>query len=99
MRDSQRDAVKPVRKSASITQRGRFANQDQEDGLEGVIDVVRIKKPAAADAEDHRAMARQDFLECGLVALRKETLEQLALTQAGERAGTEKRLQVSDEGG
>ena len=55
------DAVEPAREALSRAERGRLLNEDEKDGLKGVVDVVGVVKPSAADAQDHRAVACQDF--------------------------------------
>ena len=76
-----------------------FRNEDQKDGLKGIFGVLRVAQPTAADAEDHGAMVRQDFLEGGLVAVREKSLEQLALAEAGKGSDAEEGAQVTEERG
>ena len=82
-------AVEPARDTVSIAERGCFSNKNQKHGLKRVFRVLWVTQPAATDAKHHRAMARQDFLEGGLVAVRAKSREQLALAEAGERSDAE----------
>jgi hypothetical protein len=53
--DSERDAVKPVRKELAVVQ--GIGALDQERCLEGVLDVVRIVEQPLTEAKNHRPMS------------------------------------------
>ena len=80
--DTERDSEKPVGKTVPIAQLRGLAQQDQERRLEGVFDVVGIIEPAAAVAENHRAVPCDQFRKSGLVAVEEEPLQELALAEA-----------------
>ena len=61
-----------------------FAEKDQERRLEGVFDVVRIVEPAAADSQNHRAVPCDQFRKGRLIAVGEESLQELALAEAGQ---------------
>jgi hypothetical protein len=46
------DAVQPIADHLARRDRRRLANQDEEDGLEGVFRIVVIAEDAATDAPD-----------------------------------------------
>ena len=58
-RDPQRHSVQPGRHRTPTTDRPRPDGQDQERGLEGVLDLVAIAEHGAADAEHHRPVSGQ----------------------------------------
>jgi len=71
--------------------RPRPACEDQERRLEGILGIVPMAEHRAADAEDHRAVPRQ---ECGegqfshlvvFAAPGREPLQELAIAQTGQR--------------
>jgi rubrerythrin len=77
------------------------ADEDEENGLEGVVGVVIIAENAAADAEDHRAVATEKGLEGTLVAAAVEAAEQLGVVRidtAGELASETLQRGLSHDG-
>ena len=68
-----RDAVEPVAQQVAAAESRRFANQDQESGLKGVVHVVGVAKQLPAHAQNHRPMPRDQCLECRLVARLAQT--------------------------
>jgi hypothetical protein len=66
--------------------------QDEEDGLKGILCIVRIVKDAPADTEHHRAVSDHQLLEGrlgGLVAPRDESVEELRIGHRPERSVVE----------
>ncbi len=78
------DAVQPVADHVGGADGRRPPDQDKEGGLEGVLGVGAVAQDAAADAQHHGAVAQQQRLEGGLVTVRGEAFEQLAVGQAGQ---------------
>ena len=77
------NAVEPVSQHLPRLDRRRFAEQHQEGGLKSVLGIVMPAQDATADAPDHGAMtAHQGFESCVFPA-GDETLQQLAIGQAG----------------
>ena len=80
-RDASGDAVEPGSQYVALADRPGLLDQDQEGGLKGVGDVVRVIQDAPADAQDHRPMPMEDRLEGRLVAMGEESLQELSLGQ------------------
>jgi hypothetical protein len=64
----------------------RFAREDEESGLEGVLGIMEVVKDAAADAQDHRPMSAHQRCEGRLIAGSDETSEQLAIGKSATRS-------------
>ncbi len=96
--DTVRDAVEPLGHGLAVAQAARLANEDEEGGLERVLDLLRVVEPSAADGQDHRPVSGDQFLEGRFVPAADEPLEQLALIQAGEGAAGEQGAELGHEG-
>ena len=77
-----------------VAQGGGFANEDEEGGLEGVVDVVRVGEEATADGEHHGAVAVEDDFEGALIAFAGVSLEEVGFAQTDKGAGVEKVVEV-----
>ncbi|XBH05237.1 hypothetical protein V5E97_04245 [Singulisphaera sp. Ch08] len=89
--DPQRDAVQPAAQGVAIADRAGPAHQNQECGLEGIRDVVRVAEDAPADVQHHRPVADHQLLE-GRLSLRMmafEPLQQLAIRPISDAAEAE----------
>jgi hypothetical protein len=91
------DAVEPAPHRIQPADRARPAHQDQERGLEGVVGVVGVAEPVAADAQDHRPVAQHQHLERGRVAMVDEPFEQLPVGQPAGGPGFEERMDVAQQ--
>ena len=102
--DSHRHAVQPGRHRPAPADGMRPDRQDQECGLEGVVNVVGIGQRGAADAQDHGPVSGHEGGEGQLgrlvvdITAGGEPLEQLAVAQSGRRPAPEQGRQVSDRG-
>ena len=56
-------AVQPGAERLGVAQRTGLAQQDEERGLEGVLDVATVVEQPPADAQDHRSVPRHQRLE------------------------------------
>ena len=82
---------------AAADRAGR-AGQDEKRGLERILRVMRIAQDVAADAEHHRPMPRDQGGERQLGRLAApggKSLQELAVRQAGHRAGVEQGVKVT----
>jgi hypothetical protein len=87
--DPCRDAEKPTGERGSVPEGPGFADEDQEYGLEGVFDVVKIVKESPADSEDQGTVAGDQLSEGALVVAGQELVEELAISLVGQGAGGE----------
>ncbi len=65
-RDPEGHSVKPGTERVSDPERARLADEHQESGLEGVVDIMRVAQHSLADAEHHRPVAFSQSCESGL---------------------------------
>ena len=89
-----RHAVQPAAQGVAGADRAGLPGQDQEGGLEGVLDVLLVPQHGAAGRQDHRAVPRHQGLEGRLVAGGGVSGQQLAVTQADGRAVVEQVAEV-----
>ncbi|WP_422931725.1 hypothetical protein [Singulisphaera sp. PoT] len=73
----------------------RFAGEDEERHLECILGVMMIPQDPATDAPDERAIAANEFLECGVFSAGDESIEPLGVRQAAEGPEVEECLQVT----
>ena len=93
------NAVEPGAHTVAVADRARPADQHQERGLEGVLDLVRrVVEHAAADTQDHRPMPGHQRREGRLVAAGDKPLEQLPLGQPRDRPLVEDPVQLYQDG-
>jgi hypothetical protein len=76
----------------------RAAHEDQEGGLESVVDIVGIGQQPSADAQDHRTVHPQEDFEGGLVAADDEAPQHLALGEARAGSEVEESVDLSEDG-
>ena len=101
-RDTIGDPIKPTPDRLLMADGSDATDEDQERRLERVLGVVRVMKPVATDAQDHRTVAEDEDLESRLgrrVATAGEPLQQLTVGQPGGRPDVEKRLDFAQERG
>ncbi len=91
------DPVKPSADSFAVADCGGAADQDQERGLERVLDVSLVAKYAATDAQDHRPMPRDESGERRLVAAGCISLQQCALGQCRDGSAVEQAVQLVED--
>ena len=96
--DTVRDAVQPLGHGLAVAQAARLADEDEESGLERVLDLLRVVEPSSADGQDHRPVPGDQLLEGRFVPAADEPIEQLALIQAGEGAAGEQGAELGHEG-
>ncbi len=92
-----RDAIEPGRDRIPFPERAGLAHQDEERRLECVFDVAGILQPSAADGQDHRAVSRDQLRKRRLIADGDKAVQQLALTEAGERTAGEQGAEFLDQ--
>ncbi len=95
-------AVEPGGEPVGIAEGRRLAGQDEEGGLECVLDEVMVIDELPADAQDHRAVARDQGGEGVLgsvISSRHEPLDELAVGERGGGAGLEERAELADDRG
>ena len=86
--------MQPAAQGVAGADRAGLPGQDQEGGLEGVLDVVLVPQDGAAGGQDHRAVPGDQGLEGGLVAVGGVTGQELAVAQADGRAVVEQVAEV-----
>ncbi len=89
--------MKPSADPFAVADRGGAADQDQEGGLEGVLDVSLVAKHAATDAQDHRPVPRDQSGERRLVAAGYVALQQRALAQSRHGSAVEQAVQLVED--
>ena len=88
------DAVQPAAQRVAGADRAGRTRQDQEGGLECVLDVVLLLQHGAAGGQDHRAMPRDQGLEGGLVAVGDIPGQELAIAESDRAAVVEQVAEV-----
>jgi hypothetical protein len=73
------DAIQPPPEGLRGADGGGTADQHEERGLGGIVDVRRRTQPAAAGGAHGRRVAEDDGLEGGLVAIGEEASEQFRI--------------------
>ena len=73
------DTVQPTGQRIRFANSGRLADEDEERGLERVIDIGRLPQQALANAAHHRPVLLHESGKSILVALRDEFREQHAI--------------------
>ena len=98
--DPQRDAVQPAAQGVAIADRAGPAHQNQEGGLERILDVVRVAEDAPADVQHHRPVADHQLLEgrLGLRMMDFEPLQQLAIRPISDAAEAEECTNLPERG-
>ncbi len=94
------DSVQPAPDRLTVADRNRSPSQNQEDGLEGVVNIVRVVEHVAAHAHHHRPVPRHQGFKsqiARLVTTGQETLEQLPIGHAGIGPNAEEHLHVVGE--
>ncbi len=82
-------AVQPAAQGVARVDRGRFAGQDEERGLEGVFHIVVIAQDRAAGRCDHRPVPRHQGLEGRSVVRGGVSAEEFAVAKPDRRAAAE----------
>jgi hypothetical protein len=94
-RDPAGGAVQPGGQAGGVADRLRAAGQDEDGGLEGDFDVIRVVQQASADPTDERTVAGDqggkgrlglDVVGCCSILV---AFEQLSVAEAGDRARLE----------
>ncbi len=73
------DPMQPTGQRLFLANGGRLASQHQEGGLAGVFGVLSAAKDAATEAQDHRPMSLDQRGEGGLISVRDEAVQQIAV--------------------
>ena len=97
-------AVEPAAQRVVDPDHPRLADEDQECGLERVLNVSRVVQGTATDAEDHRAMAGHQGLEgrfrrVGRPGRGIDPFQQLGIAEAGGRPGGKEGGEMPQTGG
>ena len=95
--DPVRNTVQPSADEVAVADRAGPADQDEERGLEGVLDVPLVAEHAAADAQDHRTVPRDQGGERRLVAVGDVAIQERALAQARDRTPIEQPVQLVED--
>jgi hypothetical protein len=93
------DAVEPGGQQLALADRVGLLDQDQERGLECVLDVAGVAEQPPGDPEDHRPVPAHQGLEGGLGRLGAsggEPFEQLAVGHRRGRAVAEQPVDLTD---
>ena len=72
--------MQPGRQRFGVTHRGRFAGQDQERRLKGILRLVNISQDAPAHVEHERAMTNYQRRESRLIPGRDEAAQECGVT-------------------
>src|SRR5262249_17801006 len=88
------DPVQPVGDRALLADGAGLFGEDEEGGLERVLRVLLVPQEVPADAQDERAVARQQGGERGLILLGAEGLQGLGGVQLPRRLGVEELVKV-----
>jgi hypothetical protein len=80
--DAVGDAVDPVTKEPTVTNRFRTIDQYQKRRLESIFDVVLVVEDATAYAEDHPTVTRHERRKCHLVAFNDKSFQKFVIIQA-----------------
>ena len=94
-----RDPEQPARDRPAPADGPGPVGQDEEDGLEGILRVVRIVKDAPADPQHHRAVPDHQLLEGrlrGLIAPRDEPVQELRVGHRPDRAEVEQPVHLPE---
>ena len=97
-RDAVGDTMEPAAQRVVDSNRAGLPGKDQEGCLERILGVVRAAEDAAADGQDHGAVAGDQGGEGGLVSPGGEPLQQLGVRQAAGRSRAEEGLEVPQDG-
>ena len=76
-------AVEPIANLRARNDRSCLADEHQERRLEGIFRIGPVQQNTLANAENHRSMAADEQLECPIVAVGDESLEQLGVGGLG----------------
>ena len=77
--------VQPTSQRALDPERANPADQDEEGGLESVLNVDRVAEHTSADGQDHRAVPGDQRRESVLVSVAREPIEERAHRRAPRR--------------
>jgi hypothetical protein len=88
--------IKPIANRVAPADRGCFARQNQEHGLEDVLSILAVPQPAPRNAPDQRGMAFDQGGKGGLVAHCDKTLKQLSVGQFSGRSARQAAKVVND---
>ncbi len=94
--DPQRDSVKPACDRISVANCAGPVGQYQKNGLDSIMNIVRIIESLVADAQDHGPVPHHQNLECklsGRVAAGDKPRQQLTIAQPGAGSGAEEHLE------
>ena len=95
--DAVGNAVEPGPDAVAVADDRSAADQDEEGGLEGILDVVLVAEEPAADAQDHRSVPGHERSQGRLVAAGDEPLEERGLAQAGNGPAAEDPVQLAQD--
>ncbi len=76
------DPVEPVGQQLPGSEGCRFADEDQESGLKGVLGVVVMGQHTSADGPDHRSVTPNEDRQGGFIMAVDVALQQLPIAQA-----------------
>jgi hypothetical protein len=85
--DPVRDGRQPAPQRIVPADAAGLVEQDEERGLEGVVEVVAVAQDLPAHGEDPRAVPAQQLLERALVLAGQVAVEDLSVGQAAEPGG------------
>jgi hypothetical protein len=71
--------VEPVGDQFALGDGSALPGQHEERRLEGVLDVMMVPEETSADAPDHRAVTSKEGLECSLVSMDCESIQEAAV--------------------
>jgi hypothetical protein len=71
--------IQPIAQQFALSDGSSLADQNQENGLESILDIVRVAEHATAHAQNHRPMSMHESLESGFIPAGEETLQKLSV--------------------
>ena len=93
--DAMGDLTQPAAETLLAPDRPTLADEDQEGGLKGVLDVVGAAEDRAADAQYHRPVPLDQGREGRFIPPREEPIQELAVGETGHRPLDEQAVDLS----
>jgi hypothetical protein len=99
--DAVGDPMEPGTQRVPNPERAGLLDQDEESGLEGILNIIRIAECAAADAQDHRPVPLYKGCEGQLgrfASLGREPFEELTVRQLADGPQVEEGSELPPDG-
>ena len=98
-RHAVRDPEQPARDRSAPADGPGPVGQDEEDGLKGILRIVRVVKNAPTDPKHHRAVSDHQLFEGrlrGLIAPRDESVQELRIGHRPDRSEVEQPVHLPE---